>query len=271
MSDMNTLLQGYYGTGTQAQDTNTAQLEFFSKVASANGIDLATLDDSTINYLWNETFNKTADDAAAVEALEEAQEAIEEAKEEFLEQKESMAKIAFHDYLGRVQAHGFMDELSKLGGENLSDAEKATRKQNRRRIALHSVGGALLGAGTGVGIQSGESNKRKAISGGIGAAAGAATGAWRGYRVNKKLEKQRQNSSEQTKESSFDVLAAQVALQKVAQAGYNADEAVDRLNAVLTLGVGESMKIASAQSFEHGVEIRALELTEAAGYPVNWA
>lgn len=72
---------------------------------------------------------------------------------------------------------------------------------------------------------------------------------------------------------SFDIAAAQTAVEKAASVGWNADEAVERLNAVLTLGPGDpatSEKVAAAQTEEQALEMRACELLELAGYPITW-
>ena len=73
--------------------------------------------------------------------------------------------------------------------------------------------------------------------------------------------------------SAIDQLALDMAVEKVAEAGWDMDEAGDRLAAVVTLGLGESEKIASAPygDVNTAVEIRSLEFLEAAGYPVEWA
>lgn len=71
--------------------------------------------------------------------------------------------------------------------------------------------------------------------------------------------------------SYLDDLACQVALQKVANAGFNTDEAAQRLTAVLTLGAGESEKIAQVQQFGDAVDVRSSELLEMAGYPIDWS
>jgi hypothetical protein len=86
----------------------------------------------------------------------------------------------------------------------------------------------------------------------------------------------RGKKEEQAKESSaqFDIDAGNLAVEKVASAGWNADEAVERLNAVLTLGAGdpaESDKVAAAQTAEQQLDARACELLEMAGYTINWA
>jgi len=75
-----------------------------------------------------------------------------------------------------------------------------------------------------------------------------------------------------SKESSaLDELAGEAALNKVAAAGWDPEEAGERLDAVLTLGMDLSEKIASAADVDSAVEVRSLELLEAAGYPVTWS
>ena len=60
-------------------------------------------------------------------------------------------------------------------------------------------------------------------------------------------------------------------MQKLAEAGFNADEAAERLGALLVLGVSdENSKVAFAQDIGGAVEVRSLELAELAGYPVTW-
>ena len=70
--------------------------------------------------------------------------------------------------------------------------------------------------------------------------------------------------------SAIDQLAAALACEKAASAKYDADEAAQRVIAVLTLGAPDSMKVASAETLEAAVDVRALELLELAGYPVKY-
>lgn len=72
------------------------------------------------------------------------------------------------------------------------------------------------------------------------------------------------------KASAIDELAVELALKKVAEAGLSVKQAQARLGALMVLGVSDSEKIASASDVSAAVEIRSLELLEAAGYPVNW-
>lgn len=73
-----------------------------------------------------------------------------------------------------------------------------------------------------------------------------------------------------TSAPAIDQLAAEMACEKAASAGYDADEAAQRVIAVLTLGAPDSMKVASAETLEAAVDVRALELLELAGYPVQY-
>jgi len=73
-------------------------------------------------------------------------------------------------------------------------------------------------------------------------------------------------------DASIDELAFDLAVEKAAESGWNADEAADRINSVFTLGLfdEENTKIASAETGEGAVEIRSLEMLESAGYDVEW-
>lgn len=68
----------------------------------------------------------------------------------------------------------------------------------------------------------------------------------------------------------LDKWAAELAFEKAAEAGWDADEAAAILNSLLTLGPTESEKVAAADDLGEALEYRSLELLEEAGYPVNW-
>jgi hypothetical protein len=69
---MNEFLAQHYGTGSEINKEAAAQeqeelahqeqLEYFAKVASANGIDLNQLNQDQVTGLWNEVFSKVAED-----------------------------------------------------------------------------------------------------------------------------------------------------------------------------------------------------------------
>ena len=106
-------------------------------------------------------------------------------------------------------------------------------------------------------------NKGKAVGAGLGAAALAAGG----YGAYKGLKgKEKKSSAEQ-----FEELAAEQAIKIAAAAGFDADEAFNRVNAAYILGVAETEKIASVQNVDDALHIRGLEYLEAVGYPVDWS
>jgi hypothetical protein len=102
-------------------------------------------------------------------------------------------------------------------------------------------------------------NRRSLISGAAGLAAGA----------HKAMKGKNKEAS--AGPSAFEMEAAELALAKVAEANFDQDQAIDRLNAVLTLGLNDSEKVASLDKYEDALERRALEYAAAAGYPVEWA
>lgn len=69
---------------------------------------------------------------------------------------------------------------------------------------------------------------------------------------------------------AFEELAANHAIKVAEAAGYNVEEAAQRVSAVYTLGLSESEKIAHVQDVDTATHVRALEYLEAASYPVNW-
>ena len=72
--------------------------------------------------------------------------------------------------------------------------------------------------------------------------------------------------------SALDQLAAVRAIKLASENNFDAAEAEDKVSAVLTLKLArESTKVASAPNVQVATEIRALELLEAAGYPVTWS
>jgi len=289
---MNELLANYYGTNGSGQAEELekqAQVELFAKLASDNGIDLNELNDDQVQGLWESTFKTAGDD--------EEDEDKKKAKEEFAEKKESADKLAEADFLGRTMAHAYVDELDKIaGGATFREIASVKAKRLQR-----SVGGAASRAGsrakellTGSAVKRMEGQRKKLVNMaennpsesvrdraatalrsrdgaalkseknkvlaarlGVGGA-GAATIGGAGYAIHKKG-------------SAIDNLASELAVEKAAAAGFDPEEAAERIDAVLTLGMDDSIKVASAESLEAAVDIRSLEVLEAAGYPIEWA
>ena len=277
MPSMENLISEYYAqtTSANADIEKQAQVELFAKLAADNGIDLEQLSEDQIGYLWNETFktaaedkkdeheeHETAHEERVEEKKEEAEKKAEAAYYEYAEKRAAAAKVAEADFLGRYMAHAMTDEIKKIAG-----AREAVGRAGK------AVGDRLERLGKGVVRTVGRTGGAEAaMHPGTAKAIGAATlgtgatvlggGA---YAAKKHHDKKQEKSA-----SAIDELAAELAVEKAASVGWDQDEAVGRIVSVLTLGVGESEKIAFAQSLEDAVETRSLELLEAAGYPVTW-
>jgi hypothetical protein len=276
MSSMDNLISEYF-----AQDNGNsnfekeAQVELFAKLAATNGIDLEKLSEQQIAYLWNETFSKEAGDDESKKDEEEEEKEKEEhdkkaaADEEFLQKKESAAKLAEAEYIGRFMAHAMTDEIRKIA------AKKEPSFLDKVRSGAHKAGDkagkAVERVGKGVASVAGKASPKAgkflgrhakgtgAAALGAGAAA-VAGGAAAAHHFSKKKES-----------SALDELAAELAVEKAAAAGWNEEEAAGRIAGVINLDlVGDSEKVASAENLETAVDIRSVELLEAAGYPVTW-
>ena len=70
----------------------------------------------------------------------------------------------------------------------------------------------------------------------------------------------------------MDELAFERAQGIASEGGFDPEEAANKIAAAFTLDlIEESTKIASIEDTDVAVEVRALELLERVGYPVNWA
>lgn len=288
---MSDLVSAYFTNDTADQDfEKQAQVELFAKLAASNGIDLNQVSEDQLSYLWNETF-KTAE-------AEEPAELIGAAAQEYSQKKEAAAKLAEADYIGRRMAHAMTDELSKLADDAPAAAAKAADGPGRIRRGIDAVKnragaaaratGDAFGAKGRAGFREGVKDIKDAVTrdsvlgtklrsakvraglakmGPAAAAYGGATAAIGGaaYGAKKLYDHRKEKNS-----SALDEVSAEEAVIKAAEAGWDPEEAGSRVAAVLTLGAGDSEKIASAQDLESAVDIRSLELLEMAGYPITW-
>lgn len=319
---MDQFLAEYYGTTktASAEDYEAqASVELFMKVASDEGIDLSSMADEQVNALYSNWVKAAAEESKKDEHEEhesEKEEKVEEAKKEHEEKKAAAEKVAEADFLGRVMAHSYVQELNKIAmgpteagmrlrhmdfsglgeraGKAISEGARsagrslkdiATGKQLReglqakknlahpqaktmaaKFVMQHAAPGerekamkAILSGAAGEAhknVTHGAAKTLGLYGGGGGALAAGA------YLAKKHHDK---------KASALDELAAETAVEKAAEAGWDVEEAAGRLSAVLTLGAGESEKIAAADDLDTAVGIRSLELLEMAGYPVEWA
>jgi hypothetical protein len=253
MSTMQQLFSEYFDNSS-ADVEKQAQVELFAKLAADNGIDLEQLSEGQIAHLWNETFKTAEEESKADDMEEKVERAKKEHAEKKEEKKEAAAKLAEAEYLGRFMAHAMVDEIQKLAASPPSSGVKTGPPSS----------------GVKTGPLSSKAKLPTAAKAGLAAAALAGT-AYGGKKLYDRMKKKKDEpDSEEKQSSAIDELAAQLAVEKAASAGWDAEEAVARVSSVLTLGVGESEKVASAADLESAVDVRSLEFLEAAGYPVTW-
>jgi hypothetical protein len=209
---------------------------------------------------------------------------------EFEQQKEAQAKLAEAELMGQVMAHSFVRELNEIeksagAGEFAQKAlnsvkDVAGKASGRAKGAVHAVAKAERGAsqslgdkvlkginraGSSLGAEKNVVNRtvaNKRLAGRLTAGAGAAGVAGGAYAATRGKDKEA---------SAFDTLAAENAIKMAAEAGYDVQEATDRLNALFTLGqVQDSQKVAFVDDPNAALHVRSLELLESIGAPVNW-
>lgn len=257
MSDnIHALLGEVYGTTKTAAAAPTsedmakqANLEFFSSLVQSRGIDLALLTDDQATDLYKVAMEfkgkeegkdkEKGEKAKEEEAKKEASaKIVAAANDELTEKRAAAAKIAEADFLGRTMAHAFADEsqkiAAKLAGEMPPQFGKKPEGKEEKK-------------------EESEDDKKKEASARTAALIAELTKSASGATPN------------------ADLVAAEHALALLKEAGIADDVAFQRINAVHTLGLPASTKIASAGSNEEAIQTRALEYCEAAGFPVNWA
>jgi hypothetical protein len=311
---MNMDLAAMYGTpgGPSEEDLEkTAQMELFVKLAAENQIDLSQYSDDEVAQLWEETFKgaqeEGSENGGKKPPKKEGEEEEEQEKEsaalaEFAEQQEWQEKVAEMDYLGRLMAHAYVNELNEIGGAMDKEAGKASELYGAAKGALSSLPGKARGVGESV--KGAPSRVMEALRAKGRAAHGGsyprrkleqAAAARGGSRADiEKIVRRREAlrgageygkkglpyagagaagyAAGRSKQSSaIDEYAAELAIQKIAESQHwDVDEAVERVGALFTLGAPESEKIAMASDVNEAIEARSLELLEAAGYPVEW-
>ena len=106
---MDAWLSQVYGTGDNGGDLEkTAQHMMLSKLAEAEGIDLSDLSDEDLDALAQQV---------AGEGEGAGEGTVEEGGEEEGGEEELQAKFAEADFLGRVMAHSYTNELQKIAAE----------------------------------------------------------------------------------------------------------------------------------------------------------
>lgn len=135
---MDNLLAELYGTNEPAEQDfeKVAHLDFLEKVAEDEGIDLNDLSDEDLEELAE----------VAAEALEDDDYEYED--DDDLE-KEAAAKVEEADFLGRVMAHSFNQEMDEIDMEKYAGArlEKYVPTFARGGRAVRNVGREVAGRG----------------------------------------------------------------------------------------------------------------------------
>ena len=306
---MNEWLAQYFGTSQVSEETEKqASVELFVKLAADEGIDLNSMSNADVERLYAATMGKVAGtDEEEEERVEKARREHEEKKEgqakfaeavlmgqtmahamsaelDAIEQAKEAASIAGAREAVGSAARTVGGHARRIGGrfgELVSgsrarslkkDSEGAAEVATGFRAAIDRLGGGsevqkqlnnhLVTARSAIeGARKSEARKVLATRAGLGVAGGTAAAGGIAAAIH--------HHNKQA--SALDELAAESAVQKLAEAGFNADEAAERLGALLVLGVSdENSKVAFAQDIGGAVEVRSLELAELAGYPVTW-
>jgi len=239
-----------------------AQVSFFADLCAEKQIDVSQLDNAQVNELFKVAMDmKSAQDsenspeAKAKKAKEEeaakskeASVAVASAAEaEYQEKRAAAVKVAEADAMGRIMAHAYIDELKKLAGEMPPAFAAAIAKKDEK--------GEKKEEGKGDDEEA-EKKKKEASA--------------RAAALVSEFEKTKTKTAT-AGTPSLDELAGNRAIDLLKTAGVNTDLAVARINAVHVLGVPDGTKVASAESLEAAVHVRALEYCEAAGFPVDWS
>lgn len=260
-NQMDAYLAEAYGTAGTAVSANedqqkVAQQTLFAKLAADNGIDLDTLTDDQVKSLWDHTFAKAAAEeeknkGKAVDPQEEEKKAEALAYEAWSKTKEAEVAWQQADRAGRQMAHAYVHEMRKIasdGGLEFLGISKAAEFPPQFMKKKDDGDKDDKAKGEEKKEEKGEKKEEKKE-----AAAPAAPVA---LDHNAELSK----------------IAAKIAYQMGVKEGFDKEVLAQRLGAVLTLDLvpATNTKVASATDFEVAKQIRALELLEAAGYPVTW-
>lgn len=273
---MNEELASFYGTAGYSNEDleKQASVETFAKLAADHGIDLTQMSNEAVDALYAEVYPEFAKQAQEEEKKKKKENGDDDDDDDEEEKKESAArawqeKVAFQekfaesDFMGRIMAHSFTQELNLIKeGGIVGKALKGGGKLLERlgKGAVRTVGR------TGGAEQAMNPRTAKLIGGGIvaGGAAGTAAGA------KKLLSKKKGETEKKSSAQQFEELAANQAVKIAAAAGYDVEQAQQLVGAVYTLGLDETEKVAQVQNLDDAIHVRGLEYLEAVGYPVNW-
>lgn len=260
---MSTILGEVYGTTQQGHSEEDqqklAQAEFFSGLCKQAGVQIEHLTDEQVKQLWKVAMDGRPEGAEPEpdKKKSEKREGDEHEKKaaaarEWEEKRAAAEKIAEADALGRIMAHAYVDELVKI-------SEASSKSE-------HGKGGVppqLLKR------DEKKDKKEEDEEGEKKESQARATALIE--RLSKTASPTASSSPATSTTTNLDEVAGNHAIDLLKEAGVGPDVATARINAVYTLGLAESTKIASADSFDRAVTLRALEFCESAGFPVDWS
>lgn len=268
---MNEWLANIYGTGGAEDIEKTAQHHLIQKLAAEQGIDLSGLNEDEVNQLAAEVLG-----GEETETQEEAVEAAPAEDPAIALQKEAQAKFEEADFLGRVMAHSYTQELEKIAAaktagklSNFGSAVASKAKHFGKAVdkKVQHVGQRAVEVGTRAGKGSGAhlspSTKRKAgygLAGGV-AAAGAA--------AHHKMKKEASAFEKLAEMHAAEILGA------AQQAGYDPAAQGQQLDAQGQVQGQEQVQEQQtaqpeqAQQFQQALDERALQLLQENGYDVE--
>lgn len=267
---MNPFLADLYGTAASIGSTDTeqeklAQASILEKQASildemfvSEGINVDDLAPETIEKVAFSLFGD--ENMIKVAEEDEEEEKKEKKKEKKKDEEEAQEKVAEADYLGRVMAHSYINEMTAIEKQaaGYGEAEKAEHQRISRGVgrALGGVYGTVGAAGMGsAAARTGGSLKARIAKGVGGALVGGALSGGLGYgagyggsrlanRIGRAIGGEGKNKEKQS--SALDALAEQRAMEMIQDANQSGEE-----------------KLAGA------VEQRAFEILAENGYTVE--
>jgi hypothetical protein len=263
------------GTKTASQEklAEDEMVHRFNAAARASNVDVTKLSNDQLAAEWNHFFYGNAGaKVAADEEKKDGLEAIKKDKKEDEEKEREKAKHAYAREMGNLVAVYAKEAMDKMAAEGPPPGTSGGPLPLKDRIGKHLTG------------------KNLAVGGGAAALTTAgiigASHYMKKKRERKEEEAKAKNESppaeteaskkeEEKTASDIAFLNAEAAALAVKlaseQLGADPGEAQIRITAMLyTDGVPDYSKTASAQTEDQAVAIRALELLEAAKYPVNW-
>lgn len=259
---MDKFLAEYYGTdeavktaAAKTEDTEKqASVDLFLKLASQENIDLTKMSEADVQKLYDNWVKAASAPAPAAEKTaeekekEEKEKKLEEARKEHEEKKAQSEKVAEADFLGRVMAHAYCQELRNIaektaaaapGGARVKTAEEEKKEKEEKEKAEKEHGKEH-----GKGEEHHEEGK---------------------HHMPPAFMEHLKHAS------ALDRVAGERAYELASAAGIDPVQAFGKVAGIINLGLAKetSEKVAAAP-FEQAISIRALELLEKAGYPVTW-